>query len=260
MICVGVDLASADDNTAMALLDWGPGGVRIAGLTHPAADEQIVAAVRSLPAGARAGFDCPLGWPQPFVSFLVSHSSAAPAPVPVPPKQELLLRRTDVAVRSAVHGATGGVCLNPLSVSSDRIAVPAMRMARLERLVLGPAAPDRSGAGVLAEVYPAAALALWGVTHRGYKGRRAADVRSRMLTDLQELAGGLLDIAGHREELVAVDHTFDALVCALVAGAVARGRLLAGSGPADPADRRAARVEGWIHLPATDLREILLAG
>lgn len=258
MICVGVDLASADDNTAMALLDWGPGGVRLAGLTHPAADEQIVAAVRALPAGARAGFDCPLGWPEPFVSFLVSHSSAASAPVP--PKQELLLRRTDVVARAAVRGATGGVALNPLSVSSDRIAVPAMRMARLERAILAPGEADRSGAGLLVEVYPAAALALWGVTHRGYKGRRAADVRSRMLTDLQDRACGLLDIGGHREELVAVDHAFDALVCALVAGAVARGRLLAGSGPADPAEQRAARVEGWIHLPATDLREILLAG
>src|SRR5207253_2236918 len=77
---------------------------------------------------------------------------------------QLRFRATDFAV----HERTGRW---PLSVSSDLIAVPALRAARLF------GAHDRSGAGVLVEVYPAAALRIWGFSTRGYKGPRGGAAR-----------------------------------------------------------------------------------
>lgn len=75
-------------------------------------------------------------------------------------RRQLAFRRTDEPVRAA----TG---LVPLSVAADRIAHPAMRCAGLlARLALEGQPVDRSGSGVVVEVYPAASLKQWGLPHR----------------------------------------------------------------------------------------------
>jgi hypothetical protein len=57
----------------------------------------------------------------------------------------------------------------PLSVSTDRIAYPAMRIARLLGAVAGEPV-DRTGAGRIVEGYPAAALRVWGLPHPRVQG------------------------------------------------------------------------------------------
>ena len=71
----------------------------------------------------------------------------------------------------------GSSRVRPLSVSSDRIGVTTFRCALLlDRLKAERRkSVDRSGRrGLVAEVYPAAALSAWGMERRGYKGPRAS--------------------------------------------------------------------------------------
>jgi hypothetical protein len=107
ILTLGVDLAAADERTALAVVEWRDGGAEI---------------------------------------------------------QEAQLGVDDDAM---VRAETG---LIPLSVSADRIAHAAFRAALLlTRLAESGTPVDRTGEGPVAEIYPAACLRRWGLTHRGYK-------------------------------------------------------------------------------------------
>lgn len=253
---VGVDLASADSNTALAVLTKKPQAWQLTSLRCPASDEDILADVKRLPPGSRAGFDCPLGWPMAFAEFIADHMSKARHRVPA--KAELMKRCTDTRVAELVAEQTHPpVRLTPLSVSSDRIAIPAWRMAQLERQLFADDAPDRSGRGLIAEVYPAAALAMWQLPHRGYKGRDGRQIRQDILAGISQQVGDLLVLGDFEEQLQASDHCLDALLSALVTVSVVTGRLAPDSLPQEPAEEQRARAEGWIQLPAHDLAAIL---
>jgi predicted nuclease with RNAse H fold len=164
MHTVGVDLAAEATNTAVAWLDWSPRGASVRDLVIGAVDDVIVEAVSQ---ASKAGIDCPLGWPESFVTFISAHrDDQLIEPKDVAGRdwrRRLLFRRTDEAVR-AVTG------LVPLSVAADRIAHPAIRCAGLlARLAREGRPVDRSGSGVVVEVYPAASLKQWGLPHRRYK-------------------------------------------------------------------------------------------
>ncbi|MDQ3936520.1 MAG: DUF429 domain-containing protein, partial [Actinomycetota bacterium] len=155
-------------------------------------------------------------------------------------------RETDRFVHDAIL-AERGTSVWPLSVAADRIAVCAWRCAALlsERDV------DRTGAGGVVEVYPAGALAMWGLPHRGYKrnSRTSAETalakRRTILASIRAAAGARLEVP---DEVLADDDAFDAFVSALVARAAAVEQTIA-----PPADlRSAAAREGWIHLPLPD--------
>ena len=96
--------------------------------------------------------------------------------------ERLRLRATDCYI----HEATG---IWPLSVSSNLIAIPAMRCAGLlsryeERH--GPVARD--GSGKLIEVYPAAALKVWGQEPTRYKRKEGASRCTRLVDWLRTAA------------------------------------------------------------------------
>jgi hypothetical protein len=110
---------------------------------------------------------------------------------------------------------------------------------------------DRSGAGTVAEVYPAAALRVWGLAHRSYKGAANAAARG-LLVDALRAAGPWLDLGPYEALCRRGDHAFDAVVCALVARAAATGR---GTEP-PAAQRDLAAREGWIVVPTCGLTEL----
>jgi hypothetical protein len=93
---------------------------------------------------------------------------------------------------------------------------------------------DRTGLGLVAEVYPAAARLRWHLSP------------SRSVVELQTALPPLRfadpsgAVAYERNE-----HAFDALVAALVARAVALGL----TEPPRPSELSVAATEGWIHLP-----------
>ena len=137
----------------------------------------------------------------------------------------------------------------PLSVSSDLIAVPAMRAVRLlAEVAAAGEAIDRSGSGRFVEVYPAAALHVWGFPSRGYKRTKGAEVRARLVSDLAQRTADWLTLSEQDwARCTASDDMLDALVAALVARAASKGRCK----PIPPSDRELAKEEGWIALPRT---------
>ncbi len=183
---------------------------------------------------AVTAIDAPLGWPAGFVQSLAAYGAGGPFP---DPGEDLWLRATDRVVWAAVGR-------RPLSVSSDRIAYPAVRAARLLSR-LGPGRPAcRDGSDGIIEVYPVGALAAWGIDPGRYKRPDALDVRRNLLTALME-ALPELDLGGREGVLVATDHALDALVAALVARAHAIGQARPPSGH----EADLAATEGWIWLP-----------
>jgi Protein of unknown function (DUF429) len=171
------------------------------------------------------------------------------------PSRDLAFRATDLHVRDQ----TG---LIPLSVSSDRIARAAWRCAQLLTESGGGAAPDRAGEDGLVEVYPAAALARWGFSYRGYKhgtpaGRsdRAA-ARARLVAEIVRRSSSWLALPAETQAACeASDDILDALVASLVTRAAAVGLT---ERPPQAQQGRAMR-EGWIHLPLPDCFDRLAA-
>jgi uncharacterized protein DUF429 len=135
---VGVDLAVQPNHTAVAVLDWETGMARLVGIEIPADDDAVL---RWSVGADKVGIDCPLGWSAPFVEFLQAHRVAAPAAAL--DWRGLAYRRTDQYVRAVT-------ALTPLSVSTDRIGLTAMRAARLEsRLAACGQDVRRDGAGLI---------------------------------------------------------------------------------------------------------------
>ncbi|MGC5015148.1 DUF429 domain-containing protein [Streptosporangium sp. DT93] len=246
MLTVGVDLAAEAVRTAVAWLDWSEDGARVTRIEIQADDDVIVEAIMG---ADKAGVDCPIGWPDAFVDFVVAHRAGH---VQVPGgvagrdwRRNLALRVTD----RVVHDLTG---LTPLSVSADRIGHTAMRCAALLAELTRRGRPaDRRGDGVVVEVYPAASLKRWGLPFRGYK-------RSANLAALGDLVDGLreaapwLDLGPYERVCRASDDATDAVIAALTARAALLGLATVPAGE----QTGPARTEGWIALPTTPLREL----
>jgi predicted nuclease with RNAse H fold len=231
VLTVGVDLAAEPANTAVARIRWTESSAVVeavgVGADDPALAEQIMVS-------DRAGIDCPLGWPRRFVEFVAEHQAGT---LVVPDgiagkdwRRQLALRQTDLAVRAE----TG---LIPLSVAADRIGLAAMRCAALLARL----------AGVVVEVYPAAALKHWGLTYRRYKGVANTAVRQQ-LVDASTAAAPWLSLSQHERTCRRSDHALDAVIAALNARAAA----LALTTRPSHEHLDEARTEGWIALPAED--------
>ncbi|RUR03190.1 DUF429 domain-containing protein [Labedella endophytica] len=248
MLTLGVDLAAEAKGTAIALVDWAGGRAVLRELAVGVADAPIVAAaVRA----EKTGIDCALGWPDAFVRFVSDHAGDAPGPSTTPVdggmdwRRTLAYRETDRRVREV----TGRW---PLSVSTDRLGLTAMRCAGLvARLREAGLDTDRAGGGGMAEVYPGGSLRLWGIRVDGY--RTDADRRADAINALAEVAPWL-DLGEWRPVLLRSTDAFDALVAALAARAAATGR--AETPPPEHAE--VASREGWVALPTAPLSTLNL--
>lgn len=254
MLTLGIDLASQPRDTGVCAVRWETGAAEVVVLAvgahagAPLDDAWLAEAavgLRDLPPAAKVGVDAPFGWPAPFAQA-VGEADPAAWPLGLGADRTALVRReTD----RHVHRRTGKL---PLSVSTDRIAYPALRCAALLAWWArrtGAAVP-RSGEGLACETYPDAVLRLLLGLPRGrvpsYKGVEAP-AAARRATLLEDLAGrGLRLSPAHRAACAAGDDALDALLCAIAARAAAIGL----TEPPPPAQRDAAAREGWIHLPA----------
>lgn len=236
MITAGVDLAAQAERTAACRVEWAGGrGTVIELLPRDVDDDRITDLITS---SGRTGVDVPLGWPDGFIAAVSAHHAAQPWAGGAP--AGLRMRATD----EWVHRRTGRW---PLSVSTDRIGVPALRAARL--LAGLPLADDRCGGGPVVEVYPAAALRLWGFDPRRYKRVTGAAARQVLVRSFRAQTAAWLRMTD--AEWLACedgDDAFDAVLCAVVARAAACG--LVEECPAEL--MRIAAREGWILLPLED--------
>lgn len=238
VIFVGIDMAAEARRTGVAVLRDGGGTCSLDDVRIGADDDVLVSAVER---ADRTGVDVPLGWPAPFAELISAHASnslSVPESTGSDWRRGLALRAMDLHV----WRRTG---LKPLSVSTDRIAYPALRWAGLEaRLRDSGVDVSRDGSGAIVEVYPAAALRCWSLPHRGYKGRKNSEVRESLMTELTGMIPWL-DWNGHQELCVADDNAIDAVLAALVA----REAFCGFCEPPPESARNQVRQEGWIWVP-----------
>jgi hypothetical protein len=242
MLTAGIDLAADPKRTGVCEIDWGTETPTVSiGVVGGFDDDALAGLILR---ADRTGIDAPLGWPEPFVTAVSTyhdqHEWAAGAD-----RKALSYRGTDLHVR-----AQPGQRL-PLSVSTDKIGVTAMRCAHVLQLVKTRGAEvDRSGtSGKVTEVYPAATLRRWGLDPRGYKNPKADGKRRDLLVEIERRLGWAEPLSDEVcADCTATDHALDALISALVARAAAIGKT---DGPGPLLDL--ARREGWIHLPTCPL-------
>lgn len=272
MRTLGIDLAAQDKKTAMCAVEWTPGRALV---ERPVVGAPEVRILNEMQSADWIGIDAPFGWPDTMVEAIHAYAHGEPWPSDATPER-LRYRLTDQLVHDIV-AQDRGTSIWPLSVSSDRIAVCAWRCARmlsrysaldnwqLDRVGV-PSSTDvdndhglQSVASVashgIVEVYPAAALALWGLPHKGYKTTSAATAttacnqRGAIVGHLERTAGSWLLLSKEvREACIDSDDAMDALISSLVACAAATGRTC---GPSLE-QLEAARREGWIHLPSQE--------
>lgn len=228
MITVGIDLASQPKKTALCEIEWDGGGAHVVYCESGVDDYKMKQFAEK---ADKVGIDAPFGWPCAFVAAITGHSKHKPWPCRS--QRELRLRRTDCYVWGVTRK-------QPLSVSSDRIACTAFRVAAFLSEIAQTHGPiDRTGAGKFVEVYPRAARNRWTV-----------DSFAAMLSKTSEW----LEVpeAEARRCHESAD-CFDALVAALIARAAEQN--LCDKIP--EADREAATIEGWIAIPtALSLRKL----
>jgi len=237
VITAGVDLSSQDRHTGLCAMDWSKSEATVIDLRLGVTDQEIVDLIRTVD---KVGIDTPLGWPIAFAEAVAGHSNNGSWPSDYRHENttDFRLRRTDVWIWRDLG------LRQPLSVSSDRIALPAMRAASLLSSLTEKVPLD--GSAIVVEVYPAAALNQWGLTSRGYKGRQNRQSREALVAEFLDTTKGWLTLGTHHEDLCrSSDDAFDALIAALVARAAQMSLVE----PIPQNDLQFALREGWIAVP-----------
>lgn len=243
MLIAGLDLAAEPKATALSLIDWSGKRARLLQLDLGVDDQFIVDSTRD---AQKLGIDCALGWPIEFVDFLdrYSQNSFEQIAGDMPWRRRMAYRETDRAVREV----TGRW---PLSVSTDRLGLTAMRCAGLlSKLAQDGVEIDRAGAGKVVEIYPGASLRLWGFETSGY--RASASARATLLEKIRETApwfepGKFADL------MIDSCDAFDAVIANFAARSAEMGL---STQPPLKANKQAG-VEGWIALPTSPINSLL---
>jgi predicted nuclease with RNAse H fold len=237
-------------------------------------DDKLKAALVQTSAEGWIGIDAPFGFPTSFAEsvrawmaegVVLDRSEPAPAWLHNAGQKRwnpVTRRITDAYIALRQHEARreGETHINwPLSAVVERITPTVLRAAGLLAALREGALVDRIGfESRIVEVYPAAALRLWGFSTKGYKDKQQNDARQSILRGLKERAPWL-DLGGYEGELAESDDAIDALVCALVARLASRpDRCTAPEKAGMQLDTDEIATEGWIHLPPTDDLAMLL--
>ncbi len=258
MVTLGVDLAAQDADTGICRVRWADREAAVELAQRGASDEQILDEARAaVAAGGAVGVDAPLGWPAAFAAAVAAWAGGGAWPLARSPEPEarrrqsslLRLRETDRFVVETTRAR--GRALHPLSVSTDKIGIPAMRAAALlsaagraeprrRALVRGlsgrRARPLGAAAGEQQARAHGARAAAAGARRRRRDGGRGAAVRARRARGLPRLR--------RRPRRAAVR--------------LRRARRGAGETfpPPDAAHADAAKREGWIHMPCGGLADL----
>jgi predicted nuclease with RNAse H fold len=219
---LGIDMSSQPKGTTACAVSWETDRA-IAGAPSLGCDDDML--TEKISKSDVVGIDAPSGWPEDFTAAVGAWNFSA---WNNDLRKRLCFRETDRVVYETVGRW-------PLSVSTDRIALPAMRTFAL---LVRHGVTDRSG-----EVYPAGSLSQWRLMSRGYK---------KNTTDHKQARESILD--GLREKMLwlkvpdayaTTGHGLDALIASLTVRAATQSRTLRATLEQAPC----ARSEGWIHLP-----------
>jgi predicted nuclease with RNAse H fold len=244
VLTAGVDLAAEPKGTALAIIEWKKTQATLVDLQLGVNDQAIVETAGVVD---KLGIDCALGWPIEFVEFLNNHANLESTSFPdggMDWRRRASFRESDRHVREV----TGKW---PLSVSTDRLGLTAMRCAGLQgRIQQSGTEVDRSGSGKVVEIYPGASLRLWGFDTTGYRANE--DARAELLTTIEHSVSWL-NLGSHRELMISSTDAFDAVIASLATRAAAINQYL----PPPKEILAVTRVEGWIALPTGLITDLL---
>jgi predicted nuclease with RNAse H fold len=242
VVTLGIDLSADVDGTAACTIRWEDGKAFVEVPRRRLGNAEL----RELIAAADwSGIDAPFSWPVPFRDALTEHAAGGGWDEDYR-SPRFQYRATDLFVT--------GIARRPLSVSTDRIGVTAMRCARLLEEVGRDRGKrlDPTGRDQVVEVYPAAALSAWGAKEagfdpQGYKVGPQANEKRRKLVEafIRETAGWLDFPEGAQRECIASHDPLDAFIAALATRAAQLGR----TREPETDEQSLAPIEGWIHVP-----------
>jgi predicted nuclease with RNAse H fold len=244
MISAGIDLAAEPTGTALAILEFENNKAQLVFLEQGLEDQALINKTIN---ADKVGIDCAFGWPIEFAKFIAQNQDPTnqnPIDGGMDFRRTLSFRETDRVIKEL----TGRW---PLSVSTDRLGLTAMRCAGLlSRYQQAGTEVDRSGSGKLAEVYPGATLRTWAFDTTNYRVNK--EVRAKLIKELNQKAPWL-DIGTNADLMIESADAFDAVIAALAARAIHQGTY---HKPTTDQQARAL-VEGWICLPTADLDSLV---
>jgi predicted nuclease with RNAse H fold len=250
---LGIDLAADDAKTAACAIFWAGGRGEVTLLERRLSNGDLRGLIGR---SDWSGIDAPFSWPISFRQALSAHGEEGGWPEDY--------RSLDYQFR-ATDRFTNAIARRPLSVSTDRIGVTAMRCARLLHEIGEDRGKriDLAGGDRVIEIYPAAALSAWGAQGagfdpKGYKmGAHAKAKRAVLVDAFAKATEGWLNFgAGFRAACVANDHMLDAFIAALATRAAQLGKSRL---PNTEHHRMMASIEGWIHVPEPGTLSLLSA-
>jgi predicted nuclease with RNAse H fold len=243
MISAGIDLAAEPKGTALALVEFSKHKAKLTLLEQGLDDKALIADTHH---ADKVGIDCAFGWPIQFAQFINNHQDIEnknPIDGGMDFRRELSFRETDREIKRL----TGRW---PLSVSTDRLGLTAMRCAGLlSKYQAKGIEIDRAGRKLLVEVYPGATLRNWNFDTTGY--RINPEARAELLHQLEAHAPWL-EISEFRTQMIESADCFDAVIAALAARAVYLGSY----NKPTSTQLEQAKIEGWIGLPVGDLNQL----
>jgi predicted nuclease with RNAse H fold len=244
MLVAGIDLAAEPKGTALALIEFKNDKAELVYLEQGLDDQTLIDKTIN---ADKVGIDCAFGWPIEFAKFIAQNQdpkNKEPIDGGMDFRRTLSFRETDRVIKEL----TGRW---PLSVSTDRLGLTAMRCAGLlSRYQQSGTEVDRSGAGKLAEVYPGATLRAWSFDTTNYRVNK--EVRAKLIKELNQQAPWL-ELGTYQALMIESGDAFDAVIAALAARAIQQGRY---NKPTAEQQARAL-VEGWICLPDRGIASLI---
>jgi hypothetical protein len=248
----GIDLASQPEDTGLCVIDWATRPAFVREEDRPELGDDALLDVLADERVVKVAIDAPFGFPMAFVDALTTYQAGG---------SWLALDHGELRFRATEHALKMLPKVQPLSPITDQLVWPAMRCARLlSTYALRQGTPvDRAGSGTVVEVYPAAALRIWGIyptdaeaTAASYKGNgpQRREQRMKIVDALQQRTSGVLELQDQLvQRCIDDDDQLDALICAVIARAVVNGNVQ----PIPEGSKWAATREGWIAIPRDDI-------
>lgn len=246
---LGINLSAAAKFTSLVAIEWKDEGAWITEVVVDLEDDELVGYLSS---GDRTGVYAPFGWPVAMVEAVASYTNGDEWQRAS--RRQFRHRQTESFVHDVLQGEADQE-LWPQSVSCDRLALQARRMAQLREQLFTETGTrfDRAGGDRILEVYTPGASLLWGLASHSENGLEippdASEKPGLLFIERIETAAPWLHWKeGKRGVCLKHEHTSDALLAALVARAAELNLTI---GP-ENGDLDIARREGWMHLPSKD--------
>jgi hypothetical protein len=246
---IGINLSAAAKFTTLVAIEWKDDGAWVSEAIVDLEDDELIGYLSS---GDYTGVYAPFGWPVAMVEAVASYTNSDQWQRAS--RREFRHRKTEGFVHDVLQ-AEADQELWPQSVSCDRLALQARRMAQLREQLFAETGKrfDRAGGDHIIEVYPPGASLLWGMgNHLGNGNSKLPEVDDKpgkeFIERAEAAAPWLQWRDGKRGVCLKNEHTIDALLAALVARAAELNLTI----PPENGEADLAPREGWMHLPSKD--------